>query len=155
LIHENLYHSDDLAHINFGAYVKGLITDLFDSYGVDSDIIKLNLKIDQITMGIETAIPCGLIINELVSNSLKHGFSGSKQGEIKVELHIVAEGEYSLEVCDTGLPFPKDIDILATDTLGLELIKNLVQQLDADLTLNRDTKEFKIMFKELEYKERI
>ncbi len=74
LIHENLYHSDDLAHINFETYVKGLITDLFDSYGVNASKIKLNLKIEEVTLGIETAIPCGLIINELVSNSLKHGF---------------------------------------------------------------------------------
>ena len=89
LIHENLYHSEDLAHINFEAYVKGLITDLFDSYGVDSRKIKLNLQIDNVTMGIETAIPCGLIINELVSNSLKHGFSGLETGQINVELHKI------------------------------------------------------------------
>jgi PAS domain S-box-containing protein len=155
LIHENLYHSEDLAHINFKAYVKGLITDLFDSYGVDSRKIKLNLKIENVTMGIETAIPCGLIINELVSNSLKHGFSGLETGQINVELHKISNAKYSLIVGDTGTPFPMDINLLSNDTLGLELIKNLVKQLDAELTFTQDKKEFKIIFREVEYKERI
>jgi PAS domain S-box-containing protein len=155
LIHENLYHSEDLAHINFEAYVKGLVTDLFDSYGVDSRKIKLNLQIDHVTMGIETAIPCGLIINELVSNSLKHGFSGLETGQINVILDKISDFEYSLVISDTGTPFPMDINLLSNDTLGLELIKNLVKQLDADLSFNQDNKEFKIVFKELEYKERI
>ena len=153
LIHEKLYKSDDLAHINFEAYVKDLVSDLFDSYGVNSSRIKLNLNIEEVTMGIETAIPCGLIINELVSNSLKHGFSSSETGQINVELR--KDGEYSLIISDTGSPFPEEMDIISNDTLGLELIKNLVIQLDAKLTFKRDIKEFTINFKELEYKERI
>jgi PAS domain S-box-containing protein len=148
LIHENLYKSDDLAHINFEAYVKDLISDLFDSYGVNSSRIKLNLNIEEFTMGIETAIPCGLIINELISNSLKHGFSSSETGQINLQLH--KDGEYSLIVSDTGSPFPEEMDITSNDTLGLELIKNLVTQLDAKLTFKRDIKEFTIIFKELE-----
>ena len=155
LIHENLYHSEDLAHINFKAYVKGLVSDLFDSYGVDSSKIKLNLNIENVTLGIETAIPCGLIINELVSNSLKHGFKGVKTGQVNVELQKLKEGKYALLVSDTGTPFSKDLNLSSSDTLGLELIKNLVKQLDANLTFNKDNKEFKIIFKELEYKERI
>ena len=155
LIHENLYHSEDLAHINFKAYVKGLVSDLFDSYGVDSTKIKLNLNIENVTLGIETAIPCGLIINELVSNSLKHGFKGVKTGQVNVELQKLKEGKYALLVSDTGTPFSKDLNLSSSDTLGLELIKNLVKQLDANLTFNKDNKEFKIIFKELEYKERI
>jgi two-component sensor histidine kinase len=99
-------------------------------------------------MGIETAIPCGLIINELVSNSLKHGFSSSETGQINVELR--KDGEYSLIISDTGSPFPEEMDIISNDTLGLELIKNLVIQLDAKLTFKRDIKEFTINFKELE-----
>ena len=148
LIHEKLYQSDDLAHINFEAYVKDLVSDLFDSYGVNSSRIKLNLNIEEVTMGIETAIPCGLIINELVSNSLKHGFSSSETGQINVELR--KDGEYSLIISDTGSPFPEEMDIISNDTLGLELIKNLVIQLDAKLTFKRDIKEFTIIFKELE-----
>ena len=148
LIHEKLYKSDDLAHINFESYIKDLVSDLFDSYGVNSSRIKLNLNIEEVTMGIETAIPCGLIINELVSNSLKHGFSSSETGQINVELR--KDGEYSLIISDTGSPFPEEMDIISNDTLGLELIKNLVIQLDAKLTFKRDIKEFTINFKELE-----
>jgi PAS domain S-box-containing protein len=155
LIHENLYHSDDLAHINFEVYVKGLLSDLFDSYGVDSSRIKLNLDIDEFTLGIETAIPCGLIINELVSNSLKHGFKGNKSGEVNVEIHKIAEGEYSLSESDSGVPFSDKLDLISIKTLGLELIKNLVKQIDGQLEFNRENKEFKIIFRELEYKERL
>jgi PAS domain S-box-containing protein len=155
LIHENLYHSDDLAHINFAAYVKGLISDLFDSYGVNPKEIRMNLNIEEITLGIETAIPCGLIINELVSNSLKHGFNDVSTGLVSVDLKKTGQNIIELKVLDTGSPFPEDIDVLSNDSLGLELIKNLAEQLDADLSFNKDIKEFKIIFKELEYKERI
>jgi PAS domain S-box-containing protein len=155
LIHENLYHSDDLAHINFEAYVKGLITDLFDSYGINSSKIKMDINIEEVTLGIETAIPCGLIINELVSNSLKHGFNDIETGLIKIELKKVDTINFTLIVQDTGSPFPNKLDVLSNDSLGLELIKNLVDQLDADLFFNKNDKEFKINFKELEYKERI
>lgn len=155
LIHENLYHSKDLANINFEVYAKGLITDLFDSYGVDSNRVKLNLDIDNITMGIETAIPCGLIINELVSNSLKHGFPELKTGEVNVALHRLPKEDFSLIISDTGNPFPESVNLVNNETLGLELIKNLVNQLDAQFKFNRHNKEFNIVFKELEYKERI
>jgi PAS domain S-box-containing protein len=155
LIHENLYQSDDLAHINFETYAKGLITDLFDSYGVNSKEIQLNLDIESVSMGIETAIPCGLIINELVSNSLKHGFQGSETGQINVKLQKLQDSKYSLIVSDTGTSFPDDVDLISNETLGLELIKNLVQQLDAQLKFDRKKKEFNIIFNELEYKERI
>jgi PAS domain S-box-containing protein len=155
LIHENLYHSDDLAHINFKVYVKGLITDLFDSYGVNPKEIKMKLNIEDIILGIETAIPCGLIINELISNSLKHGFNDVKTGMVSVDIKNISKNKFELKVLDTGSPFPDDVDIHSNDSLGLELIKNLVEQLDADLSFNRNIKEFKIIFKELEYKERM
>ncbi len=155
LIHENLYHSEDLAHINFKAYAKGLITDLFDSYGVNASKIKLNLQIEEVTLGIETAIPCGLIINELVSNSLKHGFNNNETGLVSVVLNKLDKGTYALNVSDNGAPFLNGLDVLSNDSLGLELIKNLVDQLDASLSFNKDSKEFEIVFKELVYKERM
>jgi PAS domain S-box-containing protein len=155
LIHENLYHSEDLAHINFKAYAKGLITDLFDSYGVNASKIKLNLQIEEVTLGIETAIPCGLIINELVSNSLKHGFNNNETGLVSVVLNKLNKGTYALNVSDNGAPFLNGLDVLSNDSLGLELIKNLVDQLDASLSFNKESKEFEIIFKELVYKERM
>ena len=95
-----------------------------------------------------------MIINELVSNSLKHGFH-EKTGMVSVDIKKIGKTKFELKVFDTGTPFPDDIDVLSNDSLGLELIKNLVEQLDADLSFKKDIKEFKIIFKELEYKERI
>jgi two-component system sensor kinase len=155
LIHENLYQSEDLASINFSVYVKNLITDLIDSYGGDSDMIKTFLSIDNVTMGIETAIPCGLIINELVSNSLEHGFSMDKCGEIELNLNETGKRRFTLTIRDDGDPFPPDFDFKNTESLGLQLINSLVNQLDAQIELDRDKKEYKIVFNELKYKERI
>lgn len=155
LIHENLYQSEDLASINFSVYVKNLITDLIDSYGGDSDMIKTFISIDNVTMGIETAIPCGLIINELVSNSLEHGFSMDKYGEINLNLHETGNRRFTLTIRDNGDPFPPDFDFRNTESLGLQLINSLVNQLDAQIELDRDNKEYKIVFNELKYKERI
>jgi len=155
LIHENLYQSEDLASINFSVYVKNLITDLIDSYGGDSDMIKTVISIDNVTMGIETAIPCGLIINELVSNSLEHGFSMDKYGEIELNLHETGNRRFTLTIRDNGEPFPSDFDFRKTESLGLQLINSLVNQLDAQIELDRENKEYKIVFNELKYKERI
>lgn len=155
LIHENLYQSEDLASINFSVYVKNLITDLIDSYGGDSNMIKTFLSIDNVTMGIETAIPCGLIINELVSNSLEHGFSMDKCGEIELNLNETGKRRFTLTIRDDGDPFPPDFDFKNTESLGLQLINSLVNQLDAQIELDRDKKEYKIVFNELKYKERI
>lgn len=155
LIHENLYQSEDLASINFSVYVKNLITDLIDSYGGDSDLIKTVISIDNVTMGIETAIPCGLIINELVSNSLEHGFSMDKYGKIELNLHETGNRRFTLTIRDNGDPFPPDFDFKNTESLGLQLINSLVNQLDAQIELDRDNKEYKIVFNELKYKERI
>lgn len=154
LIHENLYQSEDLSNINFANYVKSLIDDLFNSYGVDSSKIQIDIQIKDIIMGIETAIPCGLIINELISNTLKHAFPQG-EGEIQVELYEKDEGNYSLRVKDNGEAFPEGFKIGTTDTLGMKLISSLVSQLDGEIIFNKDDKEFLIDFQELKYKERI
>jgi two-component sensor histidine kinase len=117
--------------------------------------IRMNLNIEDITLGIETAIPCGLIINELVSNSLKHGFRYVETGMVSVDIKKISKTEFKLKVIDTGSPFPDDTNVFSNDSLGLELIRNLVEQLDANLSFKKDIKEFIIIFKELEYKERI
>ena len=154
LIHENLYQSEDLTNINFASYVKNLIDDLFHSYGVDPSKIQMNMEVKDVVMGIETAIPGGLIINELISNTLKHAFP-TGEGEIYLELTKKDNGKYKLTVRDDGEAFPEGFKIDDTDTLGMKLISNLVNQLDGDITLDRDNKEFIIEFEELKYKERI
>lgn len=153
LIHENLYQSEDLTSINFASYVKNLIDDLSNSYGVDPNQIQIEMNIEEVIMNIETAIPGGLIVNELISNTLKHAFP---QGQGKIHLELTKkEGKHILKVRDNGEPFPDDFEVAETDTLGMKLILNLVQQLDGKITLNKTNKEFTIEFKELKYKERI
>lgn len=153
LIHENLYQSEDLSNIKFERYVKSLIDDLFHSFGVDSDKIHIDIKIKDIVMGIETAIPCGLIINELISNTLKHAFPDGK-GQITLELDEKENKSYSLIIKDNGEAFPDEFEA-NNETLGMKLISSLVSQLDGEMTINKDIKEFIIDFNELEYKERI
>jgi two-component system sensor kinase len=154
LIHENLYQSEDLTNINFASYVKNLIDDLFHSYGVDPDKIQITMEIKDVIMSIETAIPGGLIINELISNTLKHAFPRGK-GNIYLELTVKDNGKYKLTLHDNGEPFPDNFKLDDSKTLGMNLISNLVNQLDGEMTLDKTNKEFKIEFEELKYKERI
>jgi two-component system sensor kinase len=154
LIHENLYQSEDLTNINFKNYVKSLIDDLFHSFGVNPEKIKINIQIKDIIMGMETAIPCGLIINEMISNTLKHAFPHG-EGNIDLELSEKEQDQYLLKIKDNGKPFPDDFEIGNTNTLGIKLIQSLVMQLNGELTMNKEDKEFLIEFDELKYKERI
>ena len=160
LIHEKLYGSKDLANINFNDYIKNLVNDLFLSYKVSAGKVSLKMNIEAVSFGIDTAIPCGLIVNELVSNSLKYAFPEGKGGEIKISLHKIADLKsdmYELTVSDNGTGIPGDLDIRKTESLGLRLITNLAEnQLQGKVELNRNEgTEFQIKFKEAKYKERI
>jgi two-component system, sensor histidine kinase PdtaS len=155
IIHEKLYKSRNFSEINFADYIQSLVDDLFYSYGVDSNLIKKNIALDDVMMGLETAIPCGLIISELVTNTLKYAFPNHSKGEFKIELHEI-DGIYNLIIADDGVGIPENIDIDETDTLGLKLVNSLVNQLEGTLELIQDNgTEFKLIFKELEYNERI
>ncbi len=157
LIHEKLYRSKDLANIDFNDYIKNLINDLFLSYKVSTGKVALKMNIETVSFGIDTAIPCGLIVNELVSNSLKYAFPEGKDGEIKISLRTLEEGDIELIVSDDGIGVPKDLDFRNTESLGLRLITNLTEkQLQGKVELNRNKgTEFQIKFKEAKYKERI
>ena len=138
LVHEKLYQSKDLARIDFREYVEALMMDLFRSYGVDSRKIKTIIAIDDVSLGPDHAIPCGLIINELVSNSLKHAFPQGRKGEIRVTFRSIGEGELSVNVSDNGIGFPENLDFKSTKTLGLVLVRTLVEhQLEGQITLDR------------------
>ncbi len=150
LIHERLYQSVDLKRINFGDYIRTLSTDLFHTYVADPRAVKLNLDVDDLMLDINTTVPLGLIVNELVSNCMKHAFPGAKKGEINIEFHKI-DDEYVLKVYDTGVGFPEDLDFKNTETLGLQLINNLVGQVDGTIVLDRSHgTRFTIKFKELE-----
>jgi two-component sensor histidine kinase len=157
LIHEQLYQSQDFANIDFGEYAKSLVKGLFISHGVDPSKIRFNVDIKDVSFDLESAVPCGLIISELVSNSLKHAFPRGKEGQISVELRPVSEAELELMVSDDGVGIPEDLDIEQTDTMGLNLVKLLAEhQLDGKITLNRTQgTQIHIKFKRAAYEPRI
>jgi ammonium transporter len=157
LIHEKLYRSKDFANVEFSDYIKNLVNDLFASYRVSTSRVALKLDIKNISLGIDTAIPTGLIVNELVSNSLKYAFPEGMDGEIRISLRSLNNGEKELIVSDNGVGLPESLDIEKAESLGLRMITNLTERsLHGKVNINKSNgTEFQIIFKEKEYKERI
>jgi len=146
LIHEKLYQSKDLARIDFAEYMRHLTRHLFRSYGVNSRAVGLKINVDKVLLDIDTAIPCGLIVNELVSNSLKYAFPPGVEGEICISLHPENDGRLVLMVSDNGAGLPPDFDLHKTDSLGLQLVNTLTDQLEGTIALDRSGgTAFKIM----------
>lgn len=139
LVHEKLYQSNNLGKVSFIEYVKTLSNYLLHSYKVDSNDIEVIIKIDDISLDIDTAVPCGLIINELMSNALKYAFSHVKKGIINIEANRVGENQFSLIFQDDGVGMSQDLDIYQTDTLGLQLVTSLADQLEGDLEVFTDS----------------
>jgi two-component sensor histidine kinase len=137
LVHEKLYRSENLANIDFAQYIPDLTIHLFDTYKVSSDNVTLKTEVENIFLEIDTAIPCGLIINELVSNSLKYAFPKKRKGEIQVEFHADSQGTMRLIVRDNGIGIPEEFDLETTSSLGLTLVQGLVDQLEGTLELDR------------------
>nr|WP_243687760.1 sensor histidine kinase [Methanobacterium formicicum] len=170
LVHEKLYQTADLAKINVGDYIESLTMNLFHSYRTKPGI-RLNLDVGDIYFNIDTAIPLGLIINELVSNCLKYAFKDQNEGEVVISVRKVDMDEldevnevngigggnyYLLEVRDDGVGLPEDLDIEHTNTLGLQLVKTLVLQLDGTIKIIRNNGTcFHIIFQEQKYIKRI
>ena len=147
LIHEKFYQSEDLAKVDFGEYVRTLVADLYNLYGVNPDAIELKIDIDHIFLGIDSAIPSGLIINELVSNSLKHAFPADRDGEINISFRPDDDGRYGLTVGDNGVGLPETLDFRNTNSLGLRLVHALTAQLKGAIEVDRSGgTEFKITF---------
>lgn len=137
LIHEKLYQSENLAEVDFNEYITDLVYSVFRSYGVNTHSIGLTIKVEDVSLSIDTAIPCGLIINELVSNCLKHAFPDEK-GEITITLRPV-NGDIELMVSDNGRGIPEDVDIRTTQSLGLHLVTILAEdQLNGKIDLDRN-----------------
>ncbi len=137
LVHEKIYRSENLNEFNFTEYLKNLVSNLFRSYTSGSKV-ELNMDIDDIYLNLDTAIPCSLIINELVSNSLKHAFPDGLKGEISIRFHQKEDSEFRLTVSDNGKGFPSDIDYQNTDSLGLQLVNSLTRQLNGNISLYND-----------------
>jgi PAS domain S-box-containing protein len=158
LVHEKLYRSEDLANINFAQYIRDLTVSLFDSYNINPDQITLDLQLENASLDIETIIPCGLMINELISNALKHAFPSNftratlpkHEGKIQVKFFQSSESigyKSTLIIKDNGIGLPNDFNINKAKSLGLNLVYGLVKQINATIEINsQQGTEFKICF---------
>ena len=146
-LHEQLYTSKDLSRIDFTAYIADMTNNLLRSYGVADDSIKIKINSERIYLDINTAIPCGLIVNELVSNAIKHGFPDRRSGEITVDFS--REGNnYILNVSNNGIGFPEELDINNCTSLGLKLVSSLSKQLKGSINLStEDVTKFELEFR--------
>lgn len=137
LIHEKLYQSEDIANVNCESYIKSLVEGLVRSYGTNTGNIALEIEVSDISLGIDAAIPCGLIVNELVSNALKHAFPDGRKGVIKIRLHSIGD-KVQLLVSDDGVGMPETVDFRTTESLGLRLVTILAEdQLNGEIHLDR------------------
>ena len=149
LVHETLYKFKDFAKIKFAEYIENLTSYLFAAYIKNVENINLELDIDEVTLKLDTAIPCGLIINELVSNALKYAFPNKSHGTIYITLHFDGDAHYTLTVRDDGIGLPPNLEIKNVNSLGLKLVEVLAKQLEGTLQVNsRFGTEFSLRFSE-------
>jgi two-component sensor histidine kinase len=159
LIHEKLYQSKSLSRVNFADYIESLAMHLIQNYAVDPDRISLQLNLEPILLNLDTAIPCGLILNELVSNALKHGFPGNTGGTIWISLCSVGTSvscdggdDFELVIGNNGVKLPELPDFSRAKSLGLQLVRVLIQQLEGQIEVSQSQgTEFKLRFRELEH----
>jgi len=152
MIHESLYQSSDLKKIEFSEYITTLAKNLFYSYAADPKRVKMNVNVDEVMLDINTAIPLGLILTELISNCLKYAFPDGESGEIKVDFHSDTDDgthKFRLTVSDNGVGLPPDFDPKKSDSLGIMLIYSLSEQISAELKLDTTGgTKFEITFEE-------
>jgi two-component sensor histidine kinase len=129
LIHQELYKSGDVETVDFAAYVRDLVANLFRSYGVRAPVIRTRIEITDVFLPLQTAIPCGLILNELVANALKYAFPAGQPGEIHIAFHPDPAAGFILIIADNGIGLPTDLDFRNTESLGLRLVVTLTEQL--------------------------
>ena len=137
LVHEKLYQSADLSHVDFNDYTATLIENLFETFDAGQRGIAKTIDIRDIRLSVDIAIPCGLIVNELVTNALKHAFPGGREGTVRVILREGADGALDLTVGDDGVGMPAGMDPRKTSSLGLDLVFTFADQLDAEVEIGR------------------
>ena len=169
LIHEELYKGGGFETLNFSPYIEELADNLFQTYRLGNTDISLNMDLEEnLFFDMDTAVPLGIIVNELVSNSLKHAFPGRDKGEIQIKLHREETTElesedsesistsFTLTISDNGVGIPENLDIEDLDSLGMQLVTSLVDQLDGELELKRNNgTEFTIRFTVTEKKNKL
>jgi PAS domain S-box-containing protein len=155
LIHEKLYQSGNISFVDFPQYAQSLATTLFRSYRSTESNVKLEVDFGDVSLGIDAAVPCGLIINELLSNALKHAFPGGRGGKVLLGLRAQG-GTTRLTVKDDGIGVPSEVDVSRPDSLGLQLVNTLVAQIGGVLEVDRSNgTEFRIAFNAVEDRHRL
>jgi len=148
--------SRDLSKIDLAGYIQGLAVHLFHVYLVDHEQVRLETEFEEVALDINSAIPCGLILNELISNALKHAFPNGRTGVIRIGLKRGAGGAVELRVADDGVGFPEETDFRQAESFGLQIVNLLVHQLEATIDLDRaNGTAFIVTFRELKYAPRI
>ncbi len=149
LIHETLYRSHDISKVEFQMYIKKLVDALFDTYSIDESTIQTIYDVDSVLLDVDTAIHCGLIVNELVSNTFKHAFPDGRNGTITIGFHRTGP-DFTLTYADNGVGIPEGIDFENTESLGLKLVSLLsTEQLDGSIVLIREQGvKYRIVFPE-------
>ena len=148
LVHQQLYLCQNLAQVDSASYIKHLASNLFTSYNINTDAIKLKINIDNFLLSVNTAITCGLIINELISNALKYAFPEGRAGEIRINFQS-SRGEIIITVSDNGIGLPENVNLQKTESLGLQIVLALTNQLQGEIEIERSNgTEFRITFPE-------
>lgn len=149
LIHENLYRKQDFQEAEFNNYIKELVPRLVDTYGTDPDQIQLEMDIEPIKLSLDDSVPCGLLLNEIISNALKHGFPNGKTGSIKIALKQV-EDEVHLSIKDDGVGLKEGMSFESNDSFGFLLIETMASQLGAEMNIQTlNGFEYEIKWKKL------
>jgi two-component sensor histidine kinase len=156
LVHEQLYRSDDLSHINIREYLDELAWSTYRSFALSPSHVQLVLSLDDADLNIDTAIPLGLVLNELLSNAFKHAFVGREHGQVTLTLKRGQDGELAVTVADDGVGLPADSEIMTAETFGMHLVFSLVQQLSAQMDVEREAgTAVTLRFREVPYARRI
>jgi two-component sensor histidine kinase len=140
LTHQLLYERKDFSRVDLGDYLQRLVQSIRASYRAAGDRITLQLTLPghRVDLDLERAIPCGLLINELVTNSFKHAFPGERRGEIVIQLSEDGDGRIGLSVADDGVGLPADIELSQSTSLGLQLVPLFVDQVHGQLSVDRN-----------------
>jgi two-component sensor histidine kinase len=146
MIHQTLYQSKDFAEVDFHAFLQSFVPTLIQSYSVFPDQISLNFHVAELQLPIDAAIPCGLIVNELISNALKHAFPEGRPGKIDIDFSR-SQGDVLLSVRDDGVGLPVGFSFENSETLGVQLVSMLAGQLQGNVTIEREGgTEFQVRF---------
>lgn len=137
LVHEKFYQADELTEIAFGEYMEKLCQYLYQSYGDKTDRVRVLIDACDVALDMDTAMPCGLLVNEIVSNSYKYGFPGQRSGEIRIRMWR-EDKTVTLDITDNGIGLPEGFSVESSESLGMQLIQALTSQLDGELSIGRE-----------------